>query len=844
MNQIKRMLALLTALALAVTALAGLTVTASAAGYEETDSYVLNFSNQAVEGYEDYDNKRLYASPYRTDIYVTEGDGLSNWNWCSGCVLNMINTTRIAAGGEGAYASIGVYCVDAVTDGVPGYSYRRVNLEDSGYFSAAAAGRLRSIILASFPHQQDMEALAAQVNAWDDANGDRYDDVQEMNYSEAISATQSVIWTLTNEGKLGDPVYAGYAPAGFGDEEIVYPESMDFPVSDYTANNINALAAYLNALEPTAPRDTVVTDAAFGETELTYARAEDGTYTAAVRVVVSARVDDGDDLTVTALCGDAVSESQPLRDGTNAYTFTFEGLATADQAVTVNIDGQQEASDVFFFDPLNGRDASQSMAGYDSSTLPVHAEVTLAPRVLNLDKVGKVTTVTKQEDGTETTEVKDVPLANIDFEIYFVGTMADFVNGRIHLENAPQVTEEKLAVYVTGKSPIATITTDENGKASYNFTLEGQPDGIYIVKELHNAQTEAPMAPFYIAVPMTDGTTTLNIAPKNDVIEEDVEIEKDVTEIDNDHDTYDVGQVHTWIIQTSIPSGMAQGLKYEITDTLNYQLTYVGNVRVTLAEKTAAAGEDLAVLTEGEDYTLTVTPGNDENGMKITAFTVALTRSGMEKAAAAVGTEPEVRVYFEAYIDEDAVLGSEIPNQAHISYENSIGLDFDRDSDIPEAHTGGASILKVDTGCTPLAGATFQVYRDAAAEEIAEAVYVDGIEGPVIPVDFYDNAELTGEKVYTVTSDADGKGIIYGLAYGTYYLVETAAPEGYNLLTEPVVLTVDAASHTQDRAVTVVNSAGFTLPETGGTGTVLFMAVGGGIIALALVLMVPKKKKA
>ena len=842
MNKLKRMLALVTALALAVTALSGLTV--SAAGYQETDAYVLNFSDQAIEGYADYDSKRLYASPYRTDIYVTEDGGLSNWNWCSGSVLNMINTAKLAEGGQGAYASIGVYCVDAVTDGVPGYSYRRVNLEDSSYFPETTAGRLRSIILASFPHQQDMAALAAQVNAWDDANGNRYADVAELNPSEAISATQSVIWTLTNDGKLGSPVYAGYDPKGFPDEQIVYPESMDYTVSDYTENNINALAAYLNALAPTAPRDPVVTDAAFGDASLAYAKAEDGSYTATVKATVTASLDAGDDLTVTALCGGKVSEGQALKDGTNAYTFIFEGL-TGEEAFTVNIDGWQDASDVFFFDPLNGREASQSMAGYDSSSLPVHAETTLAPRILNLDKVGKVTTVMKNEDGTETEQVRDVPLANIGFEIYFVGTMEDFVNGRIALENAPQVSAGELEAYVNGKTPIAAVTTGEDGKASYHFTLNGQPDGIYIVKELHNPQTVAPMEPFYISVPMTDGdgnvTTTLNIAPKNDVIEEDVEIGKDVTDIGNDHDTYDVGQVHTWIIRTSIPSGMAQGLKYEITDTLNYQLTYVGNVRVALAEPDAPAGADLAVLAEGEDYTLTVTPGTDENGEEITAFLAALTRSGMEKAAAA-GTEAEVRVYFDAYIDEDAILGTEIPNQAHLFYENSVGLDFDRDSDFPEVHTGGAAIVKVDTGDAPLAGAVFQVYRDAREGEAG--VTVAGIGGNVVPVAFHDDAAMTGEKAYTVTSDDGGRALIYGLAYGTYYLVETEAPAGYNLLTEPVVLTVDAASHTQGREVTVVNSAKFTLPETGGAGTAMFLAVGAVIIAGGLALLVPKKKKA
>jgi len=98
-------------------------------GYEDTYTYVLNYSNQNIEGYEDYDAKRLYASDHYADLYVDEdGDGVneSDWNWTCFSVLNMINTGKLSEGGEGTSASIPAYCVDAVTDGVSGYAYRRI----------------------------------------------------------------------------------------------------------------------------------------------------------------------------------------------------------------------------------------------------------------------------------------------------------------------------------------------------------------------------------------------------------------------------------------------------------------------------------------------------------------------------------------------------------------------------------------------------------------------------------------------------------------------------------------------------------------------------------------------
>ena len=72
-NNMNRILSVLLAVVMLVSVIGTGMITASAEEtYQETDSYVLNFSSQNIAGYEDYDNKRLYGSPYRTDIYVTK----------------------------------------------------------------------------------------------------------------------------------------------------------------------------------------------------------------------------------------------------------------------------------------------------------------------------------------------------------------------------------------------------------------------------------------------------------------------------------------------------------------------------------------------------------------------------------------------------------------------------------------------------------------------------------------------------------------------------------------------------------------------------------------------------
>ena len=111
------------------------------------------------------------------------------------------------------------------------------------------------------------------------------------------------------------------------------------------------------------------------------------------------------------------------------------------------------------------------------------------------------------------------------------------------------------------------------------------------------------------------------------------------------------------------------------------------------------------------------------------------------------------------------------------------------------------------------------------------------------------------------TSDA-GDILIEGLDEGVYYLEETEAPAGYNKLTEPIEVEITAtASSTSvseavkyknlsgtsyapatDATVKVLNKAGTQLPSTGGIGTTLFYVIGGGLMAVAAVLLVAKKR--
>ena len=95
-----------------------------------------------------------------------------------------------------------------------------------------------------------------------------------------------------------------------------------------------------------------------------------------------------------------------------------------------------------------------------------------------------------------------------------------------------------------------------------------------------------------------------------------------------------------------------------------------------------------------------------------------------------------------------------------------------------------------------------------------------------------------------MTTDKDGAASFDGLANGTYHLVETKAPAGYNQLTAPVTITVNGDDTGAKLTVTekVENQAGTLLPSTGGMGTTIFYVLGAVLVVGAGVLLVTKKR--
>ena len=140
-----------------------------------------------------------------------------------------------------------------------------------------------------------------------------------------------------------------------------------------------------------------------------------------------------------------------------------------------------------------------------------------------------------------------------------------------------------------------------------------------------------------------------------------------------------------------------------------------------------------------------------------------------------------------------------------------------------------------------LANAKFDLYRTATHAEVIAGSAVN------IPYTNVNGIKLESDLV----TDANGTATFAKYeANGTnydYYLVETRAPSGYNILDNAVKVNftdteVEATNGVY--TVEVPNSSGIKLPITGGTGTVIFTIIGIALMVGAVVLFVVSRKKA
>ena len=339
-----------------------------------------------------------------------------------------------------------------------------------------------------------------------------------------------------------------------------------------------------------------------------------------------------------------------------------------------------------------------------------------------------------------------------------------------------------------------------------------------------------------------------------------LKIDADVTRPGTNSDSFAVGQNHTWILRCGIPEGLENAREWSITDTLDHRLTYrPGSSVVTLYDM---AGQRLP-LEAGVHYALEE-GWIRQNGQTVDQIRIELTLEGLEWAQEHLGKgalEPELQIRFQAAINTAAAAGETIPNRCRMDYTDAHGNSHQALSDQPEVHTGGITLRKSNGAGSPLPGAVFRIARLASEEELTDpavskdCVVLEEEKLLVVYEDFYPDMDMAGEKVGQVATDDAGMAELCGLAYGTYYIVETQAPAGYNLLTQPIAVIIDGTSHLTeadgwvdaqgkavDNTVRVVNTK-FLLPNSGGVGTTMFTVTGLWILICCAALLLMNRKR-
>ena len=329
--------------------------------------------------------------------------------------------------------------------------------------------------------------------------------------------------------------------------------------------------------------------------------------------------------------------------------------------------------------------------------------------------------------------------------------------------------------------------------------------------------------------------------------------------------------------------------KYIFHDTLSDGLQYNGDVKVYLAAKGTDGEPDLAGKTEIAESGYTVATGD----AAAEGDTLTVTFADL-KGVGGVTADSIIIVEYSATLTEAAVIGKPgNTNTVKLEYSNNPNTSDDPSKDTGE--TPGDTVYvftyeldgtKVD-GQTPdktLKDAQFVLYR---GKDGAEPTYADGIPTNV------EYALVAGGKLEGWTesretamgTDGNGKGILVsdvdglfgvsGLDAGIYYLEEVKAPAGYNLLKDPVKLTIDAEISGGDAetnqpptigkldlitegengeaptpgdkdngtvSLEVQNNMGALLPSTGGMGTTLFYIAGAALVLAAGVLFMMKRR--
>lgn len=502
-------------------------------------------------------------------------------------------------------------------------------------------------------------------------------------------------------------------------------------------------------------------------------------------------------------------------------------------------------------------------------------DVTVYPKN-NIAK-GTVRLVKQGKQGSTTTPLAGVKFTlnkknDTDDDYTAVKTdVATDTNGKITLDNLAKgryylqetgYTDGNDKGYILNTTGKFYFDIDENGKAvKVDDTIAGKvDDASFSIDSTHATLTVTNYKPDIVkTVTKRDGTTTSHEAD------------------------YGVGDAVPYTLTIKVPENITSLKTFTVTDTTVKAQLIQNKGSVKISGKNNAGGD---VTLAKSAYTITVAPDANNSVM-----TVAFTPSALTGVAGG-----EITIAYTATVQSGAIVaGDGNVNTAKIVYSRKTNLTDETGGNKPYeitdkgvVYTFGLNIHKTAKGGTKdgagLKDVTFDLYKKVDTETLngnskypfcgQEYAAISGDDA--VKLGLTTNSAENWIKVKTLTTGENGYVSAKGLPSGTYKLVETKTVNGYNLLSKPVdaklnltyaaawstTTTYDANGNQTKSTITtptykrdgadvtdpsaeieIVNRAGFTLPVTGGFGTLLFSGIGVLLVLAGVGVLFSLKKK-
>lgn len=401
--------------------------------------------------------------------------------------------------------------------------------------------------------------------------------------------------------------------------------------------------------------------------------------------------------------------------------------------------------------------------------------------------------------------------------------------------------------YKGGKCTTANITAPSD-----RTTVSQLEPGYYLIV-LDNASQINPV------ITTVNGDATINLK------EEAPSIDKKAFDKDGKPATdVQIGDIVTYTITTTIPKKFTT---YKITDTLSKGLNFVNfdgtDITVPGTLKINVKLRDKGQLEGGTDITDTCRIVADvaKNQEQKEKMTIDLKDYINKEETQRDYIGKTLIITYKAKVNAEAQVTEK--NSAKLEYGNNPDKTITTKPEEVKTPTFPVHIKKTDKAnkTSFLSGAEFELYPDNGGQAGTTAIKVIG-SGGVYKINPNQSEEPGNIKLVTIdeikTKNFDKTGgynlVINGLKAGTYWLRETKAPDGYNLLKNDIKITVtnnkDGSYEiskddikAEKNIITIENTSGVHLPETGGTGTLLLTAVGALLVAVAMIRFMRRKQE-